>query len=152
MCKNKFMTIEKHKFIENRISSNMSYSKIADKLNKSTSTTSREIKKNSTLYKKMNSLRNFNNCINRFNCKHKSRRGFIKCIDGHKSTSISTKVCSDFEEEICSKRFKYPYVCNGCNKLNKFTLKKNIYSATKTHEIATNRISESRKGITLTQK
>ena len=145
MCKNKFMTIEERKFIENSISSNMSYSKIADKLNKSTSTTSREIKKNSTLYKKMNSLRNFNNCINRFNCKHKSRRGFIKCVDGHKSTSISTKVCPDFEEEKSLKM-------NGGNKLNKCTLKKNIYSATRANEIVTNRISESRKGIKLIQK
>jgi IS30 family transposase len=152
MCKNKFMTIEERKIIENSINSNISYSKIADKLNRSTSTISREIKKNSISINKMALFRNFNNCVNRFSCRYKSKRGFIKCVDGHKSNSLSTNVCPYFEEEICTKRFKYPYVCNGCNKLNKCTLKKTIYSAAKAHEIATNRISESRQGITLTPK
>ena len=60
--------------------------------------------------------------------------------------------CSSFEEEVCTTRFKPPYVCNGCAERNKCTLKKTIYDPETAHLEASNKISSSRSGFCTTEE
>ncbi len=61
------------------------------------------------------------------------------------------RYCEHFEEEICTHRFKPPYVCNGCSEVKKCTLTKTVYDALEAQRQATEKISESRSGILATE-
>ena len=65
--------------------------------------------------------------------------------------SLCNSVCNQFEEEICTSKFKPPYACNGCSILEKCTLKKIVYDPADAHIKAEKAISESRSGIMSTE-
>ena len=64
---------------------------------------------------------------------------------------ICNRYCEHYEEEICTHRFKPPYVCNGCSEVKKCTLTKTVYDALEAQRQATEKISESRSGILATE-
>ena len=64
---------------------------------------------------------------------------------------ICNRYCEHYEEEICTHRFKPPYVCNGCSEVKKCTLTKTVYDALGAQRRATDKISESRSGILATE-
>lgn len=65
--------------------------------------------------------------------------------------ALCNRYCEPFEEEVCTSRFKVPYVCNGCSKGKKCTLTKTIYDALDAHRHATEKIAESRSRILSTE-
>ena len=63
---------------------------------------------------------------------------------------MCTIKCDEFEEEICQKLKKPPYVCNGCKQIRSCTLEKKKYDAKKAQKDYEELRSESREGIDLT--
>lgn len=59
--------------------------------------------------------------------------------------------CSNFILEICTARFRVPYVCNGCETLSKCSLLKNIYDAERAHLKAHESITQSRSGLCVSE-
>ncbi len=73
----------------------------------------------------------------------------------HPNTSICTKNCSSFELKTCKRLEKFPYVCNGCEKLKgrgcKVNTHKYYYVGSKAHKEYKALLSESRQGIRITR-
>ncbi len=97
-----------------------------------------------------------NTCKYRKTCKRKKVCGTDECRHPlvtvcKQCESICNRYCEHFEEEVCTHRFKPPYVCNGCSEVKKCTLTKTIYDALEAQRKATAKISESRSGILSTE-
>ena len=60
--------------------------------------------------------------------------------------------CSDFREEKCPALSRPPYVCNGCSKRIKCTLKKQFYNARAADQAYKLLLSESKTGISLSEE
>jgi hypothetical protein len=60
---------------------------------------------------------------------------------------LCRKLCRRYEKQLCGKREKAPYVCNGCDTRKKCSLEKALYSARSAYEEYTGTLSESRSGI-----
>ena len=75
-----------------------------------------------------------------------------ECVAKLKEIGMTdNRYCEHYEEEICTHRFKPPYVCNGCSEVKKCTLTKTVYDALGAQRRATDKISESRSGILATE-
>ena len=121
MSKNKHLTNEERSQVEHWLR--------ALRLGKSTSTISREIKKNSVPSNKSAPGRIPNRCIMRRDC-HRIHLCEDK-PDCNRSRCSACKlcktVCPDFKEEFCARLVKPPYVCNGCEIEHMCTLRKRYY-------------------------
>lgn len=136
--------------IEKLIKFDFSIAKIASELGRHKSTISREIRLRAIISKKGCYGRGYNACVHRFDCdikgicekslckKPSSYCRFCKHCNDH---------CKYFEEEVCTKLNLSPYVCNNCEKKNKCTLTKLIYSAKDAQKDYENLLIESRSGI-----
>lgn len=129
MSKNKHLTNEDRSQVEHWLRARESIKSIALRLGKSTSTISREIKKNSVPSDKSAPGRIPNRCIMRRDC-HRIHLCEDK-PDCNKSRCSACKlcntVCPDFKEEFCARLVKPPYVCNGCEIEHMCTLRKRYY-------------------------
>jgi len=74
--------------------------------------------------------RPFNNCLFRYDC-----------------GQICNRQCGDFKEDICTLLSKTPYVCNGCSKKGRCTLRKHFYSAKDAQNEYHLVLTETRSGI-----
>lgn len=87
-------------------------------------------------------------CENFNTCKKTINNGSNKFC---KAYSYCTKSCPDFKEMTCSHLKKFPWVCNGCKKVQRCHLNKYFYYS----DIANNEYKEklvsSREGINLTE-
>lgn len=150
----KFFTYEERLTLQKDLRESKTLKSIAKGLNKNPTTISREIKKYSSEVATGYPGYPFNVCKNRMNCRRKNICG-RNCT--HKSAQYCklcrecNEHCSDFVLEICSARFRPPYVCNGCNTIGKCTLMKTIYDAEHAHVAAHNTISESRSGLCISE-
>ena len=59
--------------------------------------------------------------------------------------------CPDFIEEVCTARFRVPYVCNGCESIGRCSLLKTLYDAEHAHLKAHEKISASRSGLCVSE-
>lgn len=151
----KFLTYEERLDIQKYLKESLSFKEIARKLDKSPTTISREIKKyNSTVATGYPGYP-FNPCKNRFNCRKKklcdkqcTRKSVLYC----KLCPICHTVCDEYIEEICTARFRVPYVCNGCETLSKCTLLKNMYDAEQAHLKSHEVITQSRSGLCVSEE
>ncbi|EDK34289.1 Predicted transposase [Clostridium kluyveri DSM 555] len=132
----------------------LSFKEISCKLDKNPTTISREVRKYCSEVATGYPGFPFNSCKNRFNCRMKkvcgkecSRKSDIYC----KLCTSCNDNCSQFVEEICTARFRVPYVCNGCETIGKCTLLKNIYDAEHAHIKAYEAISKSRSGLCVSE-
>lgn len=147
----KYLTYEERLEIQAGLKENLSFGAIGLKLNKDRTTIAKEVKKHITEIKTGCSGWPYNACRRRLSCKAKRICKKEDCT--HPSAQYCklcrscNDICPDFEEEICSNRFKPPYVCNGCEQLNRCTLKKMMYYAEDAHIAFSENISESRSGI-----
>lgn len=64
---------------------------------------------------------------------------------------MCNRYCEQFKEEVCTHRFKPPYVCNGCREVKKCTLTKTVYDALEAQRPVSKKIAESRSGILSTE-
>lgn len=146
----KFFTYEQRLDLQKDLKDGLSMKAIGRQLEKDPTTISREIRNNSSEVATGYPGFPFNECKNRMNCRKKnlcgkecSRKSALYC----KLCPKCNGQCDEFVREICTARFRPPYVCNGCETIGKCSLMKTIYDAEHAHIKASNRISESRNGV-----
>ena len=151
----KFFTYEDRLNLQKKLKESMSIRAIATDLGKNPTTISREIKKYSSEIATGYPGYPFNECKNRFNCRNKNICGkdcSRKATQYCKLCPYCNEYCKDFVREVCTARFRPPYVCNGCEKIGKCSLLKSIYDAEHAHIKAHNVISESRSGLCVSEE
>lgn len=134
--KSNHLTYDDRQFLENGLGKLRKYTDIAKDLNKDRRTIIREILKHRI--KKIPS--SFNNSGNL--CKHKFECKKFDCTK-------NTKGC--YEEEICDKLKKTPYVCNGCDKKISCRKIKYYYYSKIAQQEYRDELSSSREGINLSK-
>jgi len=150
----KFFTYEERLELQKFLKESLSFKRISRKLDKNPTTISREVRKYSSEVATGYPGFPYNACKNRFNCRIKkvcgkecSRKSDVYC----KLCSSCNDNCIEFIAEICTARFRVPYVCNGCETLRKCTLLKNTYDAEHAHIRAHESISQSRSGLCISE-
>lgn len=152
----KFFTYEDRLQLQKFLKECLSFKEISRRLGKNPATISREVRKYSNLVATGYPGFPPNSCKYRFTCRKKNICDKSSC----KRTATQycrlcpycNENCDEFTEEICMARFRLPYVCNGCTQLNKCTLLKTMYDAETAHIKASERISESRSGICVSEE
>lgn len=147
----KFFTYAERITLQKFLGEGLTFREIARELNKDPSTISREVRKHMSQVATGRSGYSYNPCKKRRNCRIKRICGKGEC---HRLSAQFCKMCPDctlhcteFVEEICASRFKPPYVCNGCAKIGKCTLLKNIYDAEHAQYKAHDVLSQARSGL-----
>ena len=151
----KFFTYENRLDLQKGLKDSLSIKSIAAQLDKNPTTVAREIKKYSSEVATGYPGYPFNECKNRYNCRNKNICGkecSRKSANYCKLCPQCNDRCSEFVREICTARFRPPYVCNGCDTIGKCTLMKTIYDAEHAHIKAHNVISESRSGLCVSEE
>ena len=150
----KFFTYEERLDLQKYLKESLSFKEISRRMDKNPTTISREVRKYSSEVATGYPGFSFNACKNRFNCRMKkvcgkecSRKSDIYC----KLCSSCNDNCPEFVKEICTAKFRVPYVCNGCETIGKCTLLKNIYDAEHAHINAHETISQARSGLCVSE-
>ena len=152
MAKNKHLTDAERLQIEQCLKDRVSIKQIALKLNKSTSTVSREIRSRAAISDKYAPYRIHNRCVKKDGC----QRRYL-CIDKPNCTkrcstcSLCNELCEDYQEQLCYKLYEPPYVCNGCTDEYQCVLRKKYYLHRKAHEAYREMLVESRVGANITE-
>jgi IS30 family transposase len=150
----KFFTYEERLELQKFLKESLSFKEISRRLRKNPTTISRELRKYSSEIASGYPGYPYNACRKRFTCRSKgvcgkscTRKSEIYC----KLCTSCNSGCPEFLEEVCTARFRVPYVCNACDTLGKCTLIKNIYDAERAHIKAHETISESRSGLCVSE-
>ncbi len=152
MPKHKHLTDAERLQIEQWLKYGLSIKQIALKLDKSTSTISREIRSRAIISNKYAPYRIHNRCTNRHSCKKR-----YLCSDKPNCTkfcstcNLCNELCEDYQEQPCYKLFEPPYVCNGCSEEYQCVLRKKYYLHGKAHETYREMLVESRVGANITE-
>lgn len=154
MNKNKHLILDDRKNIQLMLDNKESFASIAAALGKDPTTISKEIR-NHLQYRRVGGVHlSYNSCSKRFSC----QKSHI-CTECHASRkynlcrrcSMCNSFCRDFEQEICRRLLKPPYVCNGCGKRPLCSLEKRFYNADFAHKEYREVLSESRTGISYSE-
>jgi len=150
----KFFTYEERLELQKFLKESLSFKEISRRFNKNPTTIAREVRKYSSEVATGYPGFPFNTCKNRFNCRKKdvcgiecTRKSAVYC----KLCSSCNSNCSAFIEEVCTAKFRVPYVCNSCETIGKCSLLKNIYAAEHAHIKAHEAISQSRSGLCVSE-
>ena len=127
---------------------------LAASMEKDPTTISKEIKKNATVTKEASKFSPYNKELY---CEHcdKSKKCPIKdaYLEGLKNITYNEQeVCPEFERVICPNLKHFPWVCNGCPKLNWCRLEHRKYDPEKAHKKYLYTLSDSREGLTMFQE
>lgn len=131
--KNKHLTLEDRKKIQDGLENELSRTEISKIINKDVSTVAKEIK----IRRKLKPRNPFNNPI--------TCTKFKECRICHGK-------CSEYEEIKCLRRDRKVGVCNLCPKINNCKLDKYFYYAKQAHENYLYTLKDSREGVNLTTK
>lgn len=149
-----FFTYEQRLDLQKYLKNSMSMKVIGQEIGKDPTTISREIKKNSSEIATGYPGFPFYECKNRMNCRIKNLCG-KECT---RKSAYSCRLCpqcnqncKEFIREILLCRFRPPCVCNGRETIGKCTLMKTIYDAEHAHIKSSERISESRSGLCVSE-
>ena len=152
MVKNKHLTDAERLQIEQWLKQRVSIKQIAQWLDKSTSTISREIRKRALSSDKCAPYRVHNRCTKRLDCqRHYLCEDKPGCSKRCSSCNFCNGLCPDFEEQLCYKLCDPPYVCNGCLEEKQCVLRKKYYLNRKAHEAYREMLVESRAGANITE-
>ena len=147
----KHLTYDDRVVIETQLSVGATPSEIAGILGKARSTIGREILKHRQEKDTGAFGRVKNRCIHRRTCTY-----YGCCTDRPECSrkcaacSLCNSVCSHFQEELCPKLARAPYVCNGCPERPKCTLRKFVYHANRADQEYRATLSGNRQGFNLT--
>ena len=152
----KFLNYEDRLEIESGLKEHMTFTELGEKLGRDRTTITKEIRNYSIEQDTGYGGYPHNTCKYRKACRRKKVCGTNDCRHPlvavcKQCELICNRYCEHFEEEICTHRFKPPYVCNGCSEVKKCTLTKTVYDALEAQRQATEKISESRSGILATE-
>lgn len=150
MTRNIHLTLEERVDILQMLKAHCSFRHIARQLDKSPNCIAQEVKKRYTTEQKGGLGKRFNNCVYRHHCPI-----HFFCHDRYckkKTCSYCPKVCcsslcSSYEEEVCEKLKKPPYVCDGCKERPTCTLEKRCYRPFLAQQMYEKTRSVSRSGI-----
>lgn len=150
----KFFTYEDRLNLQKYLKDSLSFKEIARRMDKDPTTISREVRKYSSEIATGYPGFPFNACKNRIYCRNKkvcgkecTRKSDVFC----KLCQSCNAKCPDFVEEICTARFRVPYVCNGCESIGRCSLLKTLYDAEHAHLKAHEKISSSRSGLCVSE-
>ena len=147
------LVLEDRKLIENKLNQKQSFTSIAKDLGKSTSTISREVKAHRSESRKMPYGRISNRCKKARTClKRDICNTCVKNADLCRRCNLCNRNCPEYEEQICFRLLRAPYVCNACGQLTKCTLVKQFYRADKAQKSYEFLLSEARSGFNITEE
>lgn len=135
--------------IETGLNNNVSVTRIAQDLNRSLSSITREIKRNRVFkpyeYDK-------NQCGHKANCRKRHACGDPDCFSQCRRCPRCNQSCPSFLSMACKTRDRSPLSCNGCVKKARCRLDKYFYLTTPAQKAAAERLTESRRIIQLTDE
>lgn len=151
LCKGKHLRIEDRLIIEYGLDQNYSLKEIAKRLGKDPTTISKEIKRNRFIKTSKRKQYDIKPCKHRKSCTKKNlcndscgkqckKCNFINCY----------RFCKDYSVKECIKLNRYPYVCNGCDKVTTCTVTKSYYKAKVAESKYKEILVSSREGINMT--
>jgi IS30 family transposase len=150
MAKNAHLTLDERATIEVRLRERTSFTEIGRELGKDPSTISKEIK----LHRQPIRKDSYNPCSKRTSCDvygeacSRCKKKFSKTC--RRCALVNCyEHCNKFEELICNKLQKPPYVCNGCTSRQSCKLEKHLYSAKTAQKDYERTRSDSRQGIAI---
>ena len=148
----KHLTLSERKDIEILLKEGKSFKEVGRYLGKDCTTVSKEVRYHLVERKSGAWGQAYNACALRFGCK-KSLLCNNQSCETKKCSScrVCNNYCSSFTEEKCGKLNKPPYVCNGCERLRKCTLRKKFYIAKDAQDEYEYVRSESRTGIAISE-
>lgn len=139
--------------IEKGLKNGCSFKALGRELERDCTTISKEIRSHLIFRQTGAPGRPFNDCLNRYSCYHTFLCDNADCKNRRCSLCSRCHLhCPDYTKTICPKLEKPPYVCNGCNERNKCTLEKRLYSASAAQTEYELVRSESRSGLSLSEK
>jgi IS30 family transposase len=150
MAKNAHLVLDERTTIEVRLRERASFTEIGRELGKDPSTISKEIK----LHRQPVRKDSYNPCSKRTSCDvygeacPRCKKKFSKTC--RRCTLVNCyEHCNKFEELICNKLQRPPYVCNGCTSRQSCKLEKLLYSAKTAQKDYERTRSNSRQGIAI---
>jgi IS30 family transposase len=153
MTKNKHLTDAERLQIEQHLKDGTSLKRIAERLEKNTSTISREIRARALPSDKYAPYRIHNRCEKRKDCQRRYLCGEDKpnCVKRCSACNLCNELCQEFVEQVCYRLFEPPYVCNGCLEERQCVLRKKYYLHKKAQEAYREMLVESRIGANITE-
>ena len=150
MEKNKHLTAEDRKVIEDSLNHKMTYASIANALGKDPTTISKEVKNHIVVRRDSPLGKSYNNCQHQFSCKRSALCN--SCVSPKKhaycrNCSICNMHCPDYVPLVCTRRKKTAHVCNGCGFMIDCNFEKTFYKADKAQKEYQSLLSEARSGI-----
>ena len=150
--KNKHLTDLERLEIEHALRQCTSLKKIAAKLGKHHSTLSREILSRRIPSDKGAFGRVTNRCTHRADC---DRRQLCMdkpdCVRRCTTCPRCNGVCPDFQEDVCAKLSRAPFVCNGCKEESRCVLRKQYYIHKTAHRNYRDVLVQARCGANITE-
>ena len=148
---NKHLTYDDRLAIQAGLQQGLKVAQIAKNIGKDRSTVGREIK----AHRRLVSTSKGNNCIHHRTCTRipNCRLG---CFRGKKQCQTACgrcqEGCPDYQEEFCTDYEKSPFVCNVCDHRLRCRLRRMLYDARYAQQQYEQMLSESRKGISLSEQ
>lgn len=147
----KHLTLSDRIYIEQGLLQRMSFKDIAAFLYKDPTTISKEVKRS------IETVRGGRGCeLCKFykTCRKQTVCGDSMCTRRCKVCHRKqvTELCPQFQPFQCEQGNKAPYVCNGCDRRKECPLPKRMYKAKHAQRRYEERLSDSRKGISLTME
>ena len=138
--------------IEQYLNKKQTFKEIAKIVCKDPTTVSREVKKN-RIFRERSSFNNTNNCKHYRTCSfHNVCNHDNPCKKLCSTCNKCNTRCNNFEIRQCPTTKRAPFVCNGCSKYNSCRDNKWKYCATVANKKYLEQLSESRKGINISEE
>lgn len=152
MPNHKHLTLDDRSYIHTSLNAGHSFRQIARHLDKDPSTISKEVR-----HHRMHSStgavgRIPNKCIHRAKCTVSGLCDQPDCNrDFCRFCKRCNTICSGFQEEHCHLLSKPPYVCNGCELMNRCVLTKYVYRAVPANHNYQTHLVGCREGLSYTE-
>lgn len=132
--------------IETFLDEDFSLRYIADRLDKSPSTVSREVKKHTVVH-----TPKCCDCINSSNCTLHHVCGSASCNKKCKTCSKAKKYCADYSQAFCDTMLAHPlHLCNSCRKKSFCHFERHLYCGKTAQQQYKDTLVNSRNGFDLT--
>ena len=155
MNKHKHLNLEARILIQTLLNEHHSFKEIARQLGKDCTTISKEVK-NHVCFEKAGAWgRSFNDCRHAFLHQCSVQKSCHPCpLPARRlcwTCGKCTSSCPSYEQYVCPKLSKPPYVCNGCQQRSRCSLEKHFYKASYAQKEYEQVRSESRSGFALSE-
>ena len=147
----KHLTYDDRLAIQAGLQKGLKVAQIARKIGKDRATVGREIK----AHRRLVMTSGGNNCLHHKTCTRipACRSG---CFKGKKQCQTACSGCQegcpDYQEAFCADYERSPFVCNACDRRLRCRLRRMLYEAKYAQEQYEKTLSESRRGISLTEQ